>query len=62
MANWQDRVGQTILWDRVALITTSPLLTPRDYASYMKNVIHRTFLVRHIDTNAPRTPDAGAAV
>jgi hypothetical protein len=53
MTNWQDRVGHTILWDRVALIITSPLLTSRDYASYMKNVIHRTFLVRHIDTNAP---------
>ena len=53
MKNWQLRVGQTILWDRVALIIVSPLLTPRDYASYMKNVIHRTFLVRHIDDNAP---------
>jgi hypothetical protein len=51
--SWEERLDHRILWDRVALITTSALVTPRDFASYMKNIVHRCFLVRHIDANAP---------
>jgi hypothetical protein len=53
ITSWEDRLDHRVLWDRVALISTSALVTPRDFASYMKNVVHRCFLVRHIDANAP---------
>ena len=42
MTSWEERVRLPIDWGRVALTTTSSLLTPRDYASYMKNVVQCT--------------------
>ena len=40
-------------WDVIRSLYSSPGLTPRDWASHFKLVLHRAFFVRRINSDAP---------
>ena len=52
MANWDKRIGP-INWLAVAQNYSSKVLTPRDWATHFKLVLHRSFLTRIINKDAP---------
>ena len=41
---WEERLGKQIPWDLVGKRLNRKLLTPRDWMSYYKNVVHRSFM------------------
>ena len=43
---WEKRLGGAIPWNVVGAYFKGGLLTPKDYASYFKNILHRALLVR----------------
>ena len=42
---WEKRLGGAIPWNVVGAYFKGGLLTPKDYASYFKNILHRALLV-----------------
>ena len=48
---WEGRIGE--LPSEIGERYNTRLLTPRDWASHYKNVLHRSLLVRSITTDAP---------
>ena len=43
---WEQRLGGAIPWGVVGSFFQGGLLTPKDYSSYFKNILHRALLVR----------------
>ena len=47
MAAWTSRLGGRIPWQDLGTSFQNGLLTPKDYCSYFKNVLHRALLTRN---------------
>ena len=43
---WEKRLGAPLPWREVGALFQGGLLTPKDYSSYFKNILHRAMLVR----------------
>ena len=52
VSSWEKKLGR-LDWDKIKAIYASPALTPRDWASHFKNVLHRAFFSRRINKDAP---------
>ena len=52
VASWDKILGQ-MNWDVIRSLYSSTGLTPRDWASHFKLVLHRAFFVRRINSDAP---------
>ena len=44
---WTSRLGGAIPWQELGQSFQGGLLTPKDYCSYFKNVLHRALLTRN---------------
>ena len=47
MAAWTARLGCRIPWQEIGQSFQGGLLTPKDYCSYFKNILHRALLTRN---------------
>ena len=47
MAAWTARLGCRIPWQEIGQGFQGGLLTPKDYCSYFKNILHRALLTRN---------------
>ena len=51
-ATWTRKLGE-IKWELIGLKYNLKILSPRDFMSHCKNILHRALLTRHINKDAP---------
>ena len=46
LAAWEKALGTRVHWEALGQLFQGGLLTPKDYSSYFKNILHRALLIR----------------